>query len=111
LCEVGTTRSESEQQTAQVAKQIAECGITFSMNYPESDAQLQSELRKLRGIVDRNDKSLSERLSCRSCSSDSDLVVVNQRRSAEMLMDESWEEDQFILVTKEPPLSIRVFQP
>jgi hypothetical protein len=111
LTEMSTTRAESETQTAQMAKQIAECKVRFSLDYPETDGQLGDELRQLRKIVDMNDRILSERLFYRCCSSDADLIVVSQKKSTEALRDESWEEDEFLLPTGKPSFSVRASQP
>jgi chromosome segregation ATPase len=106
--EMSKTRTENERQTSELARQIADSCISFSLNYTETDAQLESELRQLRKVVSVNEEILAEQLICRSCSSEADLVIVGERKRDGMVAVDSWDDISFAFPAERPALSIQV---
>jgi hypothetical protein len=110
MSELSVTRSENEQETARMAKLMAECGATFSLGQAEPDENVQGELRELRKIVSATERDLSRQLFSWRSASDKDLIVVCQSRSIEVVKDESWEEDDFMAPTTTIPSTIALSQ-
>jgi hypothetical protein len=104
--QVGEVRSQNEEAIAQEMRALLESGLNVSLNFVESDSQIEHEIAKLKKIVTEHEDEMSQMLRVRSFSGDSDLVLISERLSQDQLFRDSSEEDLMEVMGDKPLVSV-----
>ena len=103
LGEISITRMKTASKIADIGFDIANSSSSFDFHKNENDAMIRTELKKLKHIVQKNDKILSKEITFEQ--GDDDIVIVREQKGLVIVSssDESESEPEIFETPKPKP--------